>query len=61
MASVSLNEDGLRNRKATAATASADASPVQNRQKPAEEVVWGKTPSGQGACLTPPIISWSRI
>lgn len=46
MASVSLNEDGLRNRKAAAA-ASADASPAQNRLKPAEEVVWGKTPSGQ--------------
>ncbi|KAG8978779.1 phosphatidylethanolamine N-methyltransferase, partial [Tulasnella sp. 427] len=50
MATVSLNEDGLRNRKAAAAStvpSSADASPAQNTDKPAEEVVWGKTPSGQ--------------
>ncbi|KAG8983066.1 phosphatidylethanolamine N-methyltransferase [Tulasnella sp. 427] len=50
MATVSLNEDGLRNRKAAAATvpSSADASPAQNTEKPVEEVVWGKTPSGKG-------------
>lgn len=56
-------QDGLRLRTTTAAAAAAAAatkesiSPVLEPEKEKEEVVWGKTPSGQGTSSSSLILS----